>query len=270
MPVSSNIRHNADRICKAIWQAARVRAEIQLTPEGSLSGYRPDFDAREAAEALQRVTSVAKRLSVGLALGTCFREADGKCYDQIRFYRASGEYLGFHSKTLLCGTLDSPPKGEINHCSLAGLRVFSWSPGLKIGGLVCNDLWANPQYTPMPDVHLTQRLAEMGARIIFQAVNGRRDGSKNSKLAWQYHESNLRLRAQAGDVWIVTTDNSHPERLPCSSPSGVVDNRGNWACRTESTGTQFFAYTIVTRRDRVSRRVAEWAGIGRIPAGEPT
>jgi predicted amidohydrolase len=246
MPVSSEIRRNADRICGAVEQAARARAEILLTPEGSLSGYRPDFEAREAAAALQRVTTLAKRLKVGLALGTCFIEADRKCYNQIRFYRPSGEYLGFHSKTLLCAGLGpaASPKDEINHYAVSKLSVFPWAPGLTIGGLICNDLWANPQCTPMADIHLTQRLAEMGVRIIFHAVNGGRDGSENSKVAWQYHEANLRMRAQAGKLWLVTVDNSHPTSLPCSAPSGVLDPRGRWVCRAKPRGQRFFVCTI--------------------------
>jgi predicted amidohydrolase len=246
MPVSNDIRRNADRICAAIRRAARARAEILLTPEGSLSGYRPDFEVREAADALARVTALARQLRVGLALGTCFVEPDRKCYNQLRFYRPSGEFLGFHTKTLLCAGLGraASPRDEINHYAVRRLRVFAWAPGLTIGGLICNDVWANPQCTPMPDVHLTQRLAGRGARIIFHAVNGGRDGSENSKVAWRYHEANLRMRAQAGNLWIVTVDNSHPANLPCSAPCGVVSPHGRWVCRTRPRGEQFFVHTI--------------------------
>jgi predicted amidohydrolase len=263
MPVSNRIRQNTDRICAAIRRAARARADILLTPEGSLSGYRPDFDVREAADALERVTALARQVKVGLALGTCFVEANRKCYNQIRFYRPSGEFLGFHSKTLRCAGLGpaASPKDELNHYAVSRLRVFRWAPGLTIGGLICNDLWANPQCTPMPDVHLTQRLAEMGARIIFHAVNGGRDGSENSKVAWQYHEANLRMRAQAGNLWIVTADNSHPASLPCSAPSGVIDPHGRWVCQAKPRGSQFFVCTI----DLASRGAPEKAPVPRRP-----
>lgn len=254
MAVSNHVGRNADQICAAVERAARVRADVLLTPEGALSGYRPDFDIREVRDALHRVTALARQRSVGLALGTCFVEADGKCYNQLRFYRPSGEYLGFHSKTLLCGTMDRAPQGEINHYAVAGLRVFPWAPGLTIGGLICNDLWANPGCTPMPDVHLTQQLARMGARIIFHAVNGGRDGSEQSRMVWRFHEANLRMRALAGSVWIVTTDNCHPAKWPCSSPCGVVDPRGVWVGRTASKGPQFFACTIDLGREARSGR----------------
>lgn len=244
LAVGTEIRRNEEIICEAIERATQAQAEILLTPEGSLSGYRHDFDAKEAGGALERVTAFARRRSVGLALGTCFVEADGKCYNQIRFYKPSGEYLGFHSKTLTCGTMATPPVGEINHYAVAGLRVFSWRPGLTIGGLICNDMWANPECTPQPDIHLSQQLSAKGARIIFHAVNGGRDGSEWSELVWRFHESNLRMRAKAGKLWIVTVDNADPPHLPSSSPSGVINNQGAWVCRAEPKGPQFFVHTI--------------------------
>lgn len=244
MPVSTDIRSNEDGICEAIARAAAEQAEILLTPEGSLSGYRHDFDEPTLNAALERVTSFAQRHAVGLALGTCFVESDGKCYNQIRFYRPDGEYLGFHSKTLRCGSLAIPTTGEINHYHVSELRVFAWKAEVVIGGLICNDMWANPQCTPVPDAHLSQRLSDMGARIVFHAVNGGRNGSDWSKLTWQFHESNLRMRARAGGLWIVTVDNCDPVRIDCSAPSGVITPEGNWSLQTAPRGEQFFVHTI--------------------------
>ncbi len=85
----------------------------------------------------------------------------------------------------------------------------------------------------------------MGARIIFLAVNGGRGGkSEWSTIAWQYHESNLRIRARYGKVWVVLVDGSFPTDLPCSAPSGVVNPNGDWVCRTDPQGEQFFVHTI--------------------------
>ena len=177
MPVTRNIEDNTRKIHAAIDWAADNGAEILLTPEGSLSGYTHDFDAVAAEQALQQVTERARTKRIGLALGTCFWEQDKRCYNQIRFYRPDGKYLGFHSKTLLCGTLDTPPIGEINEFAVSELQVFTWRSGITIGGLVCNDLWANPEWTPMTDPHLSQKLSVMGADIILQSVNGGRDGT---------------------------------------------------------------------------------------------
>ena len=244
MCVTNNIQANQETILRAIDFAAAEKAGILLTPEGSLSGYTPHFDQACVDEALRVITERARRASLGLALGTCFVEpADGQCYDQLRFYAPDGAYLGFHTKILTCGTLTDPPEGEINDYAQAPLRTFQYGD-TTIGGLVCNDMWANPGCTPVPDPHLTQQLSKLGARVIFHAVNGGRDGSETSKVAWWYHESNLRMRAMAGKLWIVTVDNAEPVSLPASAPGGVIDPAGEWAARTSPQGESFFAYTI--------------------------
>ena len=97
----------------------------------------------------------------------------------------------------------------------------------------------------MPDPHLSQKLSEMGAQVIFQAINGGRNGSEWSrKVYWPFHETNLRLRAKVGNLWIVTADNCHPTNIPCSAPSGVLGPQGNWAAQAPWEGEQFVTYTI--------------------------
>jgi len=244
IPVTNDVEANVAAIGRAIAFATRHRAAVLLTPEGSLSGYTHRFDPAEVSDALTRVTAEAKARRVGLALGTCFLEpGDGRCYNQIRFYSPAGRYLGFHAKTLRCGTLAEPPTGEV--CDFAGrpLRTFRLC-GATVGGLICNDLWANPGCTPMPDTHLTQQLARMGARIVLHAVNGGRDASPWSQVYRSYHEANLRLRARAGRLWVVTVDNCEPPDLAVSCPGGVLRPDGEWATRVEPQGERMFAHTI--------------------------
>ena len=244
MPVLLDVEANKKNILDAIRIAADEGADILLTPEGSLSGYTHFFDAHSVEDALDEILAFARPNAVGLALGTCFLEDDRQIYNQIRFYRPDGLYLGFHSKTLTCGSLKPPVTGEINHYAVSDLRVFRWREDLTIAGLICNDLWANPEVTPAPDVHLSQQLADMGTQVLFHAVNGGRDGSEWSQLVWHYHEANLRMRARAGGLWMVTVDNCFPISLPCSAPSGIITPTGDWACRTAPSGPQFFTYTI--------------------------
>lgn len=244
IPVSDDIQANLDAINRAIDFAVAQDADILLTPEGSLSGYTHEFDTRAVEQALAKVTTRAQKEGLGLALGTCFVEpADGKCYNQIRFYQPDGAYLGFHSKTLTCGSLTDPPQGEINHYAVSPLETFDYR-GATIGGLICNDVWANPQCTPLPDPHLTQQLANRGVRVIFHAVNGGRSASEWSDVNWQYHNANLRMRARAGKLWIVTADNCAPTDLRCSCPSGVIAPDGSWAVQADPSGEQFFVYDI--------------------------
>lgn len=243
--VSLDIEENIAAITRAIAFASSESADILLTPEGSLSGYTPQFDAPAVEDALNRVTSIAREKRVGLALGTCFVEAeDGRCYNQIRFYQPDGTYLGFHSKTLTCGAMNDAPEGEINDYTVAPLRTFRFNE-VTVGGLICNDMWANPGCTPQPDSHLSHELSRKGADIVFHAVNGGRDGSTWAEtVVWPFHESNLRLRARVSRLWIVTVDNCHPSHMPCSAPSGVINPDGDWACRTQPKGEQYFAHTV--------------------------
>jgi predicted amidohydrolase len=244
LPVTKEISTNVAALERALEFARQQDAAILLTPEGSLSGYTPRFNAAEATQALAHITGLARAAGVGLALGTCFVEPDGgRCYNQLRFYNREGAYLGFHSKILRCGTLEEEPQGEINDYAATPLRTFDFH-GLTVGGLICNDLWANPGCTPQADPHLTQQLARMGAQVIFHAVNGGRNGSEWSRVNWCYHESNLRMRAQAARIPIVTVDNCHPTQWPCSAPSGVIGADGNWLVQTDESGEQFFAWTL--------------------------
>lgn len=246
IPVSSDIAANSAVIAAAMDEAIAAKAQILLTPEGSLSGYTPKFDQAQVDAQLQVLVSKARGARLALALGTCYVEPDdGQCYNQIRFYDAEGNYLGAHTKTLRCGTMTDPPQGEINDYGVRPLRTVQLC-GITVGGLICNDMWANPMCTPMPDPHLSQQLAEMGARVIFHAINGGRNGSDWSRnVFWPFHETNLRIRAQAGKLWIVTADNCAPENIPCSAPSGVLAPSGNWAACAPQQGRHVVVHTIV-------------------------
>jgi predicted amidohydrolase len=239
LPVTNDVQANRDAILRALEFAGGEGAGILLTPEGSLSGYTPRFEPQAG---------------VGLALGTCFVEPDdGRCYDELRFYAPDGAFLGFHSKLLLCGTVcDDPPRGELNDYAARPLRTFTFRTA-TVGGLICNDMWANPECTPQPDPHLTQQLVRMGARIIFHAVNGGRGASEWSQVAWGYHSSNLRMRARAGRVHIATVDSCTPVHLRCSSPSGILGPDGSWLVRAPDRGEQYYVGDVaVPGSDRMA------------------
>ena len=162
IPVTRDIDANEARIMEGIAYAERNGADILLTPEGSLSGYTHEFDAAKMEQALGRVERAAAQAGVGLALGTCKFEADGLCYNELRFYLPDGTYLGCHTKTLLCGTIAEPIVGEINHFATKPLWVFDFFNGITVGGLICNDMWANPGRTQTVDTHLSHRLPHEG------------------------------------------------------------------------------------------------------------
>ena len=245
LPVTRDVSANAAAIHRALDIAIHEGADILLTPEGSLSGYTPKFDQVEVDEQLEKILKRTREAGIAMALGTCFVEPDDhKVYNEIRFYDEHGKLLGFHTKTLLCSSLTKPYKGEINDYGTRPLRTFEIK-GVRVGGLICNDMWGNPQCTSMPDPHLSQKLSEKGAEIIFVAINGGRNGKSWSKeVYWPYHENNMRMRASAGKVWIVSADNCAPTTIPCSAPSGVIQPDGNWAAQAKNIGEQVVVYTI--------------------------
>ena len=187
IPVTDDIMDNVAAICRAIDFAKREDAHILLTPEGSLSGYTHEFDPASVVRALHRVTDLAREAGVGLALGTCFLEPnDNRCYNQIRFYERDGRYLGFHSKTLTCGTLDDPPEGEINHYAVKPIQTFRFASHPDRRSHLQRPVGQPWMYAGSGSSPQPAAVARMGARIIFHAVNGGRNGGAWSDLAWSY------------------------------------------------------------------------------------
>ena len=246
LPVHNrDIEKNLNGIKEAVRQAADDNSDIILTPEGSLSGYTHDFIFSEVKDALAEITAFAALHNIGLALGTCMEEEDGLRYNEIRFYEANGKYLGCHTKTLLCSFGEDPPEGEINHYATKPLRAYKFK-GITIGGLICNDLWANPVCTPMQDPHLAKQLAKMGVKIIFHAVNGGRDESVFSQeLVRKFHEVHVLMQADAYRTVICTVDNAYPEHIGVSSIGGVAVSGGLWQHTLPTMGRQMAVVDVI-------------------------
>ena len=252
--VTTDVSANVAAITRAIEFAQREKADVLVTPEGSLSGYTPEFDAKATQRGLETVLARAKAAGIALVLGTCFEEKDGRRYNAQQFYTREGDYVGFHAKILLCRRMSEPEgKGEVDCFQTRALRAFQFS-GLTVGGLVCNDYWANPEWTPMADPHLAQQLGDMGARVIFVSANTRSKTGDVMQLGREYHMSNIRMRARAAKTWVVVVNAGDPvgfkgepgevgpRLLP--APSGVVDPNANWKVLVPSAEEQFFVYTI--------------------------
>jgi predicted amidohydrolase len=245
IPVVRDIAKNVEAISRAIDYAVKEKADVLVTPEGSLSGYVHDFDAAAVTAALGGVTKKARGAGLALVLGTCFQEEDGGRYNGQLFFDKAGTFLGAHTKILRTRRLSKPDaQGEVDWFRTRPLRTFDLA-GIPVGGLICNDLWANPEWTPMEDPHLTQKLSDMGARVVIHSVNAGVGEGQELELVRSYHEANLRLRARAGRLWIVTANAADPDgKRAGHSPSGIVDPKGAWVVQAESKGEQFFAGTI--------------------------
>ncbi len=81
LPVRNDVQKNLEAITRAIEFAAREKAEVLVTPEGSLSGYTHNFNAAATAQALEVIVERARQAKVALVLGTCFSDTDGARYD---------------------------------------------------------------------------------------------------------------------------------------------------------------------------------------------
>ncbi|MBL9135120.1 MAG: carbon-nitrogen hydrolase family protein [Verrucomicrobiales bacterium] len=246
MAVTRDIATNREALLRAIDHASRDKAAILITPEGSLSGYTAKFDAEATDRAIQVVVRRAKDLGVALVLGTCFMSPEGHRYDAQQFYDPTGRYLGFHAKTLLCQHVSEPGRrGEVDDFQTAPLRTFELC-GTRVGGLVCNDLWANPEWTPMPDPFLVRQLARLGARVILHSVNSGFAEGEDPSLNRAFHESNLKLRARSAGVWIVVANAADPTgRLEVSCPSGVVSPQGRWTAQVNVRGEQLLVHEFI-------------------------
>jgi predicted amidohydrolase len=241
MVVTLDVSENEARIESGLQRAAEDGAGWLLTPEGSLSGYTADFEGKEVQEAAARLSGRARDLGVGLALGTCYREAadDGKyCYNQVRLYAPGGEYLGYHGKILRCSPLEHPGTGEMLDYVEGVLRTYEWN-GFRFGVLICNDLWATPSYTTMPNPYLPWKLKQMGAEFILHAINSGGD----QKLR-PFHESSTELWARALSLPIVQVNAARGDGSSVNASSGAVDASGNRYVRADRRGEQYFVCDV--------------------------
>lgn len=236
--VGNDVSKNCAAIVRGIEKAAKRKADILLMPEGALSGYTHAFAQEEVGAAVEQLRALAAEKGLALALATCYYEDDGKCYNQIRVYDKQGNLQGTHAKILRCGNPDDLESGEKTVYGSAPLRTFELG-GVCFGCLICNDLWANPEWTEEEDPHLTRKLVQMGAKLVLQAVNSGAVDTPYMKTVKQYHESNLAIRSKADHLYIVTVNSSY-EDGPCSCSSGVVAPGNGFVLKVPGTGERFF------------------------------
>ena len=236
MNVTREIQKNKQRILTNIRLAAEDGARFLVTPEGSLSGYRADFDQEELFLALQEVITTARDHGIGLFLGTCFKEMVGNqeiTYNQIRVYAPDGSFLGAHSKILLCSPVTTPGTGEMHDYGQGYLKTIEWQ-GLRFGMLICNDLWATPGYTTLPNTYLPLQLKQMGTDIIIHSIN-----SGSDQRYRNFHESSVELWAYTLHLPILEV-NAAMATDPVNAQSGLIDAQGERMVRVPEIGEHLF------------------------------
>jgi predicted amidohydrolase len=236
MNVTREIQKNKQTILSHIRLAAEDGARFLVTPEGSLSGYRADFDQEELSLALREVRTMARVHGIGLFLGTCFKEmVDNReiTYNQIRVYAPDGSFLGAHSKILLCSPVTTPGTGEMHDYGQGYLKTIEWA-GLRFGMLICNDLWATPGYTTLPNSYLPLQLKQMGADIIIHSIN-----SGSDQRYRNFHESSVELWAYTLHLPIMEV-NAAIATDPVNAQSGLINEQGERIVRIPEIGEHLF------------------------------
>lgn len=236
MNVTREIQKNKQTILTNIRLAAEDGARFLVTPEGSLSGYHADFDQEELFHALQEVRTTARVHGIGLFLGTCYKEmVDNQeiTYNQIRVYAPDGSFLGAHSKILLCSPVTTPGTGEMHDYGQGYLKTIEWE-GLRFGMLICNDLWATPGYTTLPNTYLPLQLKQMGADIIIHSIN-----SGSDQRYRNFHESSVELWAYTLHLPILEV-NAAMATDPVNAQSGLIDAQGERMVQVPEIGEHLF------------------------------
>lgn len=240
MNVTPDMKNNLEQILTGIRKAAQEGASFLVTPEGSLSGYTSNFKQEEVNIALEEVKTLAAKLKVGLMLGTCYKELiNGKefCFDQVRVYTPEGNFKGVYSKILRCSNLDLPGTGEMVEYVEGELRTFDWN-GLRFGILICNDLWATPGYTTLPNPYLPWKLKQMGAQFIVHCIN-----SGTVQKYRPFHESSAELWALSTKIPILEV-NAAQGSTTINAQSGLIEENGERSLRVPDSGVQFFTARI--------------------------
>jgi predicted amidohydrolase len=244
MTVTTDIKGNKKQIIDGIRNAAREGASFLVTPEGSLSGYTSNFNQVDVTNALNEILTVASEMKVGLMVGTCFKEKiSGKeyCYNQVRVYSPVGQFIGEYSKILRCSRLNLPGSGEMVDYVEGNIKTFEWE-GHRFGILICNDLWATPGYTTIPNPYLPWKLKQMGAQFIIHCIN-----SGTTQRYRNFHESSAELWALSVRMPIFEVNAAQGDEK-INAQSGLIDEDGNRSLRVPDTGLQFFTVKILTEK----------------------
>lgn len=256
IPVTQDLNKNKDSILKAIDWAAENNCDWLLTPEGSLSGYFPNFDIvlengmPDLAKAAYEVISYANKKGMGIALGTLWVDIEHRGSirkNQIRYYDKQGELLGATNKQYIVGGEDSPHHSwDQVLADPPGTTKTHYLDGVRTCGMICNDFWGNGFRFNAPSLPLMASIHSV--EVILHATNGDR-GNSQDKLWMEWHDVHLRMMSTQYGIPIITVDSccdkfGEREDLPTSSPSGVLVD-GEWVVQVPRTGQQHFYWDYV-------------------------
>jgi predicted amidohydrolase len=202
-----DIPKNLANARRALEQAREDKADFVLFPEMFLTGYYGQLRQDEAAQAMASVAELCRTCQVTALVGTGWKE-DGKVYNQVRITDAAGDLAGVYAKKCVC-------YGEDQWTTPGTTPLVFTVRGLKLGILICNDLWVTPGFSDGPNPHLSLKQARAGAQVIFHHINSGSDQRYRG-----YHESNHFARAAEAKCPIVAINAFQAPEV--NATSGVV------------------------------------------------
>lgn len=251
IPVTTSLDRNVETLKAAIDWAAENNVDYLVTPEGSLSGYFPDFDSRDGRtfkdvqDAMEKVVTHAAGKEVGLCIGTMWIELEHPAAgfgwerreNQIRYYSKSGVIQGTSSKMYVIPEYDQTVPCE----QLQNVTLEAGEHNFLALGLLCNDFWGGPGTGRFA---LPLAAEPMRSHVIIHASNGFRGIPRYDNLMNEWHNASLRIMSSAIRIPIITVDNCYKMNGDeydgmTSSESGVLLD-GEWLTKVPRTGTQYF------------------------------
>lgn len=241
IPVTHNIADNLAEIKKAIDWAAENNVDIMSTPECALSGYlwhpadQKDPRVLELDGAIKELQKYSAEKHVDLVLGTAWYNSKNE-WTNLQAFIIDGECKQTHRKNVLF-------EKETDHYAKGmDATVFDYK-GLRIGGMICNDFWANPMHFGGMSGDLLRGLLRQRANIVFLSANVPKTIGPNN-MFYNWHKICIEMFSAYG-VWnTVVCDTANnvdgtayvgPSCVPC----GICDYTTEWLMAPEK-GTAYF------------------------------
>tara|TARA_B100002019_G_scaffold289698_1_gene305839 strand:- start:6110 stop:6937 length:828 start_codon:yes stop_codon:yes gene_type:complete len=251
IPVTQKLDENKKAILEAIKWAGKNNCDWLLTPEGSLSGYFPNFDLvtpngmNDIAKATYEVVTEANKQGMGIALGTLWTDIEHRGTirrNQIRYYDSEGKFLGATNKQYIVGGEDSPSHSwDQVLADPPGTTKTHYLNNVRTTGMICNDFWGNGFRFNAPSLMMLAKLHQ--CEVVLHSTNGDR-GNDQDELWMEWHDVHLRMMSKQYQIPIITVDSccdkfGENRDLPTSSKSGVLVD-GQYVVSVPRTGQQHF------------------------------
>ena len=252
IPVTNDVKTNAEAIMKACEWAVENKVDYLFTPETSLSGYNtPAFTlntCKETEDAMAKLVEYASSNKLGLIIGTLWLDDKDKINgahfgfksNQLRFYNQEGEYIGSTKKTKIV-SFDSGCEKETK---TPVITLTAGEEKMKIGALICNDLVGNYYWG---GENLASKLQQEEVALIIHASNTQKDQGKHVKAIHDnFHDACIQFVSYATNTPIMSVDN--PWHIHGSeSPDGTSFTSGTYLpleakYQAPKTGTHYFYY----------------------------